>query len=218
MRKFKELFNYSPSDWALNKELEERVTEIRESGAEFSKISEEYINQVYFDSDFLEELKNQIERRVANSGVDISGAEIDTLIERGFDALRKHPRSISSLPSAKRVVKDIFLRVIVPDLIQRAEGEEESMLPPTREVSTLPPKTIRRPGNRYSSRDLNFLVKIANRLDTLGLQREADLIDSHIRDLLDKKLKDYTYNWNVRWNDDGEESFHSESDVENEEI
>jgi hypothetical protein len=66
--------------------------------------------------------------------------------------------------------------------------------------------------------DLTGLVKVANKLDSVGLQREADLIDSYIRDLLDKKLKDYTYNWNVRWNDDGEESFHSESDVENEEI
>lgn len=60
------------------------------------------------------------------------------------------------------------------------------------------------------------LIKIANKLDQMGLNEEADLIDSYVRSLLDKKLKDYTYNWNVRWNDDGEESFHSESDVENE--
>jgi hypothetical protein len=63
--------------------------------------------------------------------------------------------------------------------------------------------------------DLTGLVKVANKLDSVGLQKEADLIDSYIRDLLDKKLKDYTYNWNVRWNDDGEESFHSKSDLEN---
>jgi len=62
--------------------------------------------------------------------------------------------------------------------------------------------------------DLTGLVKVANKLDSVGLQKEADLIDSYIRDLLDKKLKDYTYNWSVRWNDDGEESFHSESDAE----
>ncbi len=62
--------------------------------------------------------------------------------------------------------------------------------------------------------DLTGLVKVANKLDSVGLQKEADLIDSYIRDLLDKKLKDYTYNWSVGWNDDGEESFHSESDAE----
>jgi hypothetical protein len=49
------------------------------------------------------------------------------------------------------------------------------------------------------------LVKIANKLDSLGFQREADVIDTFIKKVLDEKGVDYTYNWNVNWSREGEE-------------
>ena len=47
---------------------------------------------------------------------------------------------------------------------------------------------------------LKELVKIANKLDSLGFQREADVIDAFIRDTLDKSGVNYTYHWSVNWN------------------
>jgi hypothetical protein len=188
MGKTKGLFDYSPREWALKEELEKRIMELRESGAESSKISEEYINQAYFDLDFVESLRDKVERKILDSESEISTAEIDSLIEVGFDLLRKHNQSVSSLDGAKRTIRYIFLEVIVPHFIQKLKREERSMLPkvrgPAREIAVTEtpsaPKTMRRPGNRYSSRDLNSLVKIANRLDSLGLQKEADIIDTFI--------------------------------------
>lgn len=53
---------------------------------------------------------------------------------------------------------------------------------------------------------LKDLVKIANKLDSLGFQREADVIDTFIRDTLNEAGVDYTYNWNVNWSREGEET------------
>lgn len=52
---------------------------------------------------------------------------------------------------------------------------------------------------------LKELVKVANKLDSLGFQREADVIDTFIKKVLDEKGVDYTYNWSVNWSREGEE-------------
>lgn len=51
---------------------------------------------------------------------------------------------------------------------------------------------------------LKDLVKVANKLDSLGFQREADVIDTFIKKVLDEKGVDYTYNWNVNWSNESE--------------
>ena len=51
---------------------------------------------------------------------------------------------------------------------------------------------------------LKDLVKVANKLDSLGFQREADIIDTFIKKVLDEKGVNYTYNWNVNWSRESE--------------
>ena len=51
---------------------------------------------------------------------------------------------------------------------------------------------------------LKDLIKVANKLDSLGFQREADVIDTFIKKVLDEKGVDYTYNWNVNWSSESE--------------
>ena len=61
---------------------------------------------------------------------------------------------------------------------------------------------------------LKKLIKVANELDQAGFNEEADAIDSLIRKMLDKKLENYTYDWNVRWSADGQKGYLSEEDSE----
>ena len=43
---------------------------------------------------------------------------------------------------------------------------------------------------------LKDLVKVANKLDSLGFQREADVIDTFIKEVLDERGINYIYHWN----------------------
>ena len=61
---------------------------------------------------------------------------------------------------------------------------------------------------------LKELVKVANELDQAGFNEEANVIDSLIRKMLDKKLDNYTYDWSVRWSSDGQKNSTSEEDNE----
>ena len=60
---------------------------------------------------------------------------------------------------------------------------------------------------------LKDLVKIANKLDSLGFQREADVIDTFIRDTLNEAGIDYTYNWNVNWSREPENRINKEAAI-----
>jgi hypothetical protein len=61
---------------------------------------------------------------------------------------------------------------------------------------------------------LKELVKVANELDQAGFNEEANVIDSLIRKMLDKKLDNYTYDWSVRWSSDHQKNSTSEEDNE----
>lgn len=61
---------------------------------------------------------------------------------------------------------------------------------------------------------LKDLVKVANKLDRLGFNEEANAIDSLIRKMLNKKLENYTYDWSVKWSSEDEGPHHSEEDSE----
>lgn len=60
---------------------------------------------------------------------------------------------------------------------------------------------------------LKDLVKIANKLDSLGFQREADVIDTFIRDTLNEAGVDYTYNWSVNWSGEPENRINKEAAI-----
>ena len=60
---------------------------------------------------------------------------------------------------------------------------------------------------------LKDLVKIANKLDSLGFQREADVIDTFIRDTLNESGVDYTYNWSVNWSGEPENRINKEAAI-----
>ncbi len=61
---------------------------------------------------------------------------------------------------------------------------------------------------------LKELVKVANELDQAGFNEEANVIDSLIRKMLNKKLDNYTYDWSVRWSSDSQKNSASEEDNE----
>jgi hypothetical protein len=52
---------------------------------------------------------------------------------------------------------------------------------------------------------LKDLVKVANKLDSLGFQREADVIDTFIKEVLDERGINYIYHWNVNWSKEPDE-------------